>query len=600
MRIPDLGLNTKTSYKVDFALVPTVIVLIQFAIFITQFSQEVGNSLSTLVLMRIFHTLGMVLIAVLVWKGFQNFNKSELNFQTLAITGVLFSLVGDLTHGLLASIFDIEIVNFYRRLGFILIQGGLWFPAFVIIGGYRKEIFQQFKEYENRLVIATRSRGRTSNEFQELQGERQEGIRKEFFATCIDLKNVLDKSMHASGTIADQFSAIKPHLSGEKLRTFSRLLESSTSGNEAKTLLFRYRHSIILFFQQFRIVYTSAVQKAPLGKNSYSLMLIALVTPTLINFYSITEFLILYPVLLLLIFGFSGLIIKTQKSDSLNAIRNGSILIFVTGFLPMVIKFVWLVFSYNTQSAFPIILTALALPLIFFISVELLQVLRPTALALIRNDDLRANRSLEIKVRKVISEEFSRNLSHEWAVFIHGKILTRLAATSLKLEVAVKAGDSVAFNETVQTLLSFLDIPDADFQTKLCDLETEIDSRLSPWRGLIEVSVDIDETIRSLRHSRVREVGQVIEELISNSIRHGKASKIALKITSYEHGEIQIESVDDSTIAPLKVNQSFGLGTVIFNLASDGRWSIIREGSSTRFRLVMEIEHLPNNSLTPS
>jgi signal transduction histidine kinase len=591
MRIPNLGFNTKTPYKVDFALVPAAIVLIEFSIFITQFSQEVNNSLGNLVLMRIIHTLGMVLIAILVWKGFQKFNKSELNFQTLAITGVLFSLVGDLTHGLLASIIGIELVSFYRRLGIILIQGSLWFPAFVIIGGYRKEIFQQFKEYENRLVIATRSRGRTSNEFRELQGEIQEGIRKEFFATCIDLKNELDKNLNAGGNITDQFSLIKPQLSGEKLRTFSRLLESSTSGNDAKTLLFRYRHSIILFFQQFRIVYTSAVQKAPLRKNSYSLMLIALVTPTMINFYSITEFLISYPVLLLLIFGFSSLIIKTQKSDSPNAIKNGSILIFVTGFLPMTIKFIWLASSYNPQSVFSIILTALALPLAFFISVELLQVLRPSALTLIRNDDLRANRSLENKVRNVIKEEFARNLSHEWAVFVHGKILTHLAATSLKLEVAVKAGDSEMFNETMQSVLTFLDSPDADFQTELCDLETEINSRLSPWRGLIEVSVHIDETIKAIRNSRVREVGQVIEELISNSIRHGKASKIDLRITSSEDREIEIESVDDATVAPPKINKNFGLGTVIFNLASDGRWSIIREGSSTRFRLVMEVEH---------
>ena len=591
MRVPNLGLNTKTPYKVDFTLVPAAIVLIEFSIFITQFSREINNSLSNLVLMRIIHTLGMVLIAILVWKGFQKFNKSELNFQTLAITGVLFSLVGDLTHGLLASIFDIELVSFYRRLGIILIQGSLWFPAFVIIGGYRKEIFQQFKEYENRLVTATRFRGRTSNEFRELQGEIQIDIQKKFFATCIKLKNELDENMHAGSNISEQFSAIKPHLSGEKLRTFSRLLESSTSGNDAKTLLIRYRHSIILFFQQFRIVYTSAVQKAPLRKNSYSLMLIALVTPTLINFYTITEFMISYPVLLILIFAFSNLIIKTQKRDSPNAIRNGSILIFITGFLPMVIKLIWLRISYDPQSVFSIIFTALALPLIYFISVELLQVLRPSALALIRNDELRANKSLENKVRNVIREEFARNLSHEWAVFIHGKILTRLAATSLKLEFAVKSGDSETFNETMQFLLAFLDSPDADFQIEVYDLETEIDSRLSPWRGLIEVSVHIDESIKSMRHSRVREVGQVIEELISNSIRHGKASKIDLRISSSGVGVLEISSEDNSLVAPPKINRNFGLGTVIFNLASDGRWSIAREGSSTRFRLAMEIEH---------
>lgn len=590
MRQFKLGPNTKIPYKVDFTLVPAAIVLIEFAIFITQFSQEINKSLGNLILLRVLHTLGMVLIAIGVWKGFQYFNKTELNFQTLAITGILFIAVGDLSHGLLASIFDIELVSFYRRLGIILIQGGLWFPAFVIIGGYRKEIFQQFKEYENRLVIATRFRSRTSQEFRNLQEAIQANIQKEFLSLCGDLRNSLASKVETDASLADRFNVIKLHLSGDNLRTFSRLLESSTSSNDAKTLLSSYRYSVIFFFQQFRIIYASAVQKTPLSKHSYSLVLITLVTPTLINFYSFTEFMISYPVLLILIFGFSNLIIKTQNSKSPNAIRNGSILIFMIGFLPMIFKLIGLAISYNPQSVFSIIVTAFALPLMYFISVELLQVLRPSALSLIRNDELRANKSLENKVQNVIREEFSRNLSHEWAVFIHGKILTRLAATSLKLETSVKREDSLSFNESIKSLLSFLSNPETDFEFELHDLETEIDSRLSPWRGLIEVSLHIDQSIKSMRHSRVREVGQVIEELISNSIRHGKASKISLKISASGDKEIKIESVDNSIIAPSKINKNFGLGTVIFNLASDGRWEIVREGLLTRFTLSMGIE----------
>jgi signal transduction histidine kinase len=591
MRIPILGLNTKTPYKVDFVLVPALIVLVEFAIFITQFSQEINNSLRNLILMRFLHTLGMLLIASLVWKGFKSFNKTEINFQTLAITGVIFTAAGDFTHGLLASMFGIELVSVYRRLGHILLQGGLWFPAFVIIGGYRKEIFQQFKEYENRLVVATRSRSRTSKEFRELQEDIQGNIRKEFLNRCKDLENVLDRNIQASDNINDQFSSIKTHLSGEKLRSFSRLLQSSTSDIGAKALLIKYRHSMVFFFQQFRIVYGSTVQKEPMRKSSYSLVLITLVTPIFVNFYSINEFMFTYPLLLVSIFVFSKLIVKTQNGVSPNAVRNGSFLILAAGFLPLVIKILGQLISDSPESGLSIIITALAIPFIYFIFMELFQVLRPRALSLIRNDELRANKRLEDKVRNVVKEEFSRNLSHEWAVFIHGKILTRLAATSLKLELAVKNRDAATFNSTVKSLLAFLSNPDMEFESKLFDLETEIDSRLSPWRGLIDVSVHIDDTLKSIRNLRVREIGQVIEELISNSIRHGKASKIDFKITSSGGGEIQIESVDDSTIAPPKINQNFGLGTVIFNLASDGRWSIIREGSSTRFRLVMEIEH---------
>jgi two-component sensor histidine kinase len=85
-------------------------------------------------------------------------------------------------------------------------------------------------------------------------------------------------------------------------------------------------------------------------------------------------------------------------------------------------------------------------------------------------------------------------------------------------------------------------------------------------------------------------IGEVIEELLSNSIRHGKAKKIELRVITTGDKEIDIIAVDDATIAPTKSLNRAGLGTRIFNLASDGRWSITRVGSSTQFKLRMSIE----------
>jgi two-component sensor histidine kinase len=88
----------------------------------------------------------------------------------------------------------------------------------------------------------------------------------------------------------------------------------------------------------------------------------------------------------------------------------------------------------------------------------------------------------------------------------------------------------------------------------------------------------------------VRDIGQVIEELISNSIRHGRSQKIDLKLMRAGNGNIDITAVDDATIPPPESISKNGLGTRIFNLASDGRWSITRVGSSTEFKLRMSIE----------
>ena len=216
--------------------------------------------------------------------------------------------------------------------------------------------------------------------------------------------------------------------------------------------------------------------------------------------------------------------------------------------------------------------------------------LHPHSLELIRNDELKASSALQVAVTKVVSDEFSHALSHRWAIFIHGKILTRLAATALKLETASQAGDTQTFNAAIDSLISLLKNPDAKFDQEVTDLETEVNSRLDPWLGLLEIELHIDQELMSVRNERVREVGEVIEELISNSMRHGKAQKVNLRVMKSGDKEIQIIATDDAAIAPPENQGRFGLGTRIFNLASDGRWSITRVESGTEFKLTMAIE----------
>ena len=590
MRAPVADLGVKNTYPVDFALVPVAIVLIEISVFFTQLSSEVNDNLTNLVLLRIIHTLIMLFIAYWVSQIYKFLNKTHASFGFLAITGVLVIALGDLTHFYLATVFDIELVGFYRRFGIILIQGSLWFPAFLVIGGNRHEIFHQFKEYEKRLIIATRGRSRVSDEFKDLQVNLQDRIRKKFRESCEVITSAVAKITSAGGTLAEQYAAMRPHLVGDSLRRLSRELDDSRLDSSVQKSLQRNRNSIYLFVQQFQILSDSITRSAPLGIRSYVFVLIALVTPPYINFYSLIEFLISYPMLVITVFATSRLIVKIQSSKSTNAFRIASILIFITGLLPFIFNSIGQVIYDDPQTQFPIYITAVILPLVYFLLMKLLQVLRPRALNLIRNDELAASDILQSKVRKAIKEEFTINLSHEWAVFIHGKVLTRLAATSLKLDAAVSKNDAQTYNQTVESLMTLLRTPDAHFDDESKNLQREIASRLDPWRGLLQISLHIDQEIASLNNPRIRELGEVVEELISNSIRHGKAKMIDLKVLSSGINEVEIIAVDDAAISPGGLKEKSGLGTRIFNLASDGRWSLTRKGSSTEFRLTMGIK----------
>jgi two-component sensor histidine kinase len=180
-------------------------------------------------------------------------------------------------------------------------------------------------------------------------------------------------------------------------------------------------------------------------------------------------------------------------------------------------------------------------------------------------------------------------MSHQWATFIHGKILTRLAATSLKLEQAFVNDDTNNFEVGLANIKSLLSDPTREFEQNIFDLKTEISSRLDPWDGLITIKVKIDPELADISNERVRDLGEVIEEIISNSVRHGGSQNISINITSITHPDIVIH-IEDDGVNPLPLSPSrIGLGTKILNLVSDGRWSISRTDLKTTVELKMSL-----------
>jgi two-component sensor histidine kinase len=498
--------------------------------------------------------------------------------------------LGDVIHSYLASSLGIELVDLYRRIGIVAVQGIIWFPAMMLVLGYRKEIIRNFQDYKQRLIIETRLRSRTSKEFRALGKDTRAQIREELYEKCRGIRDSIAEISSSSETVTNQVIAIRQILAGDGLREFSRRLESFESIRAGRFGSGYDTNSLFLLFQQFRILYASAVQSAPLGKWAYILVLIGIAAPPFLYFHSFSEILVSIPVLLIAVYASSTIVTKTQKIDSPLARRSSSAFIFLTGLLPFVTDLGWQLVFGDSRTQVPLVITALALPITYFLFMEVFQVLRPSALKLIQTNQLRASKALQKEISSIVALEFQGNLSHQWAVYIHGKILTRLASLSLKLESASKAGDAKAFSKTIETLTSLLSSPDAEFDEAAHDLESELKSRLEPWEGLLKITLSITPEIKTLQGSRVRDLGQVVEELISNSIRHGKATRIDLKIAPSEGRGLQIIALDDARVSPSETSKASGLGTSIFNLASDGRWSFSRIGSSTEFRLTMGMD----------
>jgi signal transduction histidine kinase len=218
-----------------------------------------------------------------------------------------------------------------------------------------------------------------------------------------------------------------------------------------------------------------------------------------------------------------------------------------------------------------------------------IQIIQPAAINAIKSDEIYASNSLKEAISNIVKDEFKQSMSHQWATFIHGKILTRLAATSLKLEQAVTNSDATSFDVGLKDITSVLSDPTREFEQKTVDLKTEISSRLDPWEGLITLKLSVDPTLEGITNDRVKDLGEVIEEVISNSVRHGGSQNISISITSSDHPDIQL-LIQDDAINPLpSVPARIGLGTKILNLVSDGRWSISHVDAKTTVKLTMSL-----------
>jgi two-component sensor histidine kinase len=586
MTMSNSSLLSATKYSIDFSLVPLAIILIEFSVFIAQLASDPSISLSNLILLRVAHTLAMILISSLVSQLYIWLKKPALTYRALATTGVVVLTFGDVSHAFMADSLGIELVDLYRRIAIIVLQGTLWFPAIVLVLGYRREIIKNFNEYKRRLIVSTRLESRTSSEFKTLQKNIQLRIREELYSLSTALKDSISTLTNSHGTSSASNLAIHKLLAGEDLRVFSRRLESFESKGVQRVIR---GNSLYLLARQFSLLYVSTIRSAPLGKWAYILVLIGLAVPPFIYFHSFTELLFTVPILGVSSFALASLITRAQNRDSPFTLRVSLFLVLGMGLLPLATDLIWQMISFDPETQVPSLVTAVALPITYFAFMAIFQVLRPSAIRLVKNDQLKASKALQEEVEKTVTEEFSMNLSHQWAVFIHGKILTRLSATSLKLKAASTAKDPKAFSETIQSLTALLSSPDAEFLEASKDLESEINSRLRPWSGLLDIKISIDAELKSFSSPRVRDLGEVLEELISNSIRHGKAKSIDLKVVRSGQKDVEVIAVDDSVIPPPETAKTTGLGTRIFNLASDGRWSINRAGPSTEFRLTMEI-----------
>lgn len=587
------SIRDKPVFALDFSITYVGIILLGLSIAGTELFKLYPDNKLEILLIRVIHTIFMFALVYLTQSTLRARKISTTGYFGLAVIGLWLAIPSLLVRVLLMEEFnfiaDSQVAPYLTEQ--FLISLGLaffWIPVSIILGGQRNQIIEAFKEYEKRLVISARKNIRNSEDFYELKQDVDQTFRNELIMHASQLLNSLTFSDDKKLSLKERNEIMQRYLKGNTLRDFSQRLNQKSEGVESNSKFEQDMRSLNLIRKQFNILYNFTARKAPVPAWVYTLLTFALLLPNYINFFSLRQVLITLPGLLVIQL-IAIQINKTLRHGGKYAILQTNFLTLLIGLLPFIEMILFSTFVPDLTEKFPIAIIGVFYPLGFYVYMRFIQIIQPAAINAIKGDEIYASTSLKETISNIVKGEFKQSMSHQWATFIHGKILTRLAATSLKLEQAVTSNDTNSFEIGLADIALVLSEPTREFEQKAVDLTTEISSRLDPWEGLISIKIKIDPALANISNERVKDLGEVIEEIISNSVRHGGSQNISINITPTIPPDIHVQ-IEDDAVNPLpSVPSRIGLGTKILNLVSDGRWSISHVDAKTTVKLTMSL-----------
>ena len=139
-------------------------------------------------------------------------------------------------------------------------------------------------------------------------------------------------------------------------------------------------------------------------------------------------------------------------------------------------------------------------------------------------------------------------LARESARILHGTVQTRLIACAVAIERASETRDADAFHEALREAQAVLAQPAINTTPDSSSLIEEVQRKVQLWSGLCDITVDVDAMLAEIQGRFARDVGRVVEEGLSNAIRHGNATSIQVRV-SRSNSSVNVE-VDDNGIGP--------------------------------------------------
>jgi two-component sensor histidine kinase len=150
---------------------------------------------------------------------------------------------------------------------------------------------------------------------------------------------------------------------------------------------------------------------------------------------------------------------------------------------------------------------------------------------------------------------------------LHGRVQTRLLSCANAIDRAAETGDIDLLGRALVEVNEIFDeatlIVEDDVSLTLREQLAEV---AAPWAGLCEIVFEFEPFPLDMKSKLIGDIAQVVEEGITNAVRHGQASRIRVEIVQSADSIDVLVSDDGYGL----VGTSQGVGTELIRIVSSG------------------------------
>lgn len=173
-------------------------------------------------------------------------------------------------------------------------------------------------------------------------------------------------------------------------------------------------------------------------------------------------------------------------------------------------------------------------------------------------------------------------VARESARVLHGSLQTRLIACAVAIDHAADTGDLQALTSALEQARQVLADPLPVHAPRIGTTWEEAERAAALWAGLCDVVTYLHPGAEDLPPESAARIGRIIEEALTNAVRHGGATSVEIRIEPASERTVRVEVTDDGC-GP--TGGAPGLGSSFLDDASSGTWHLERRTDGPGARL---------------